>query len=198
MNVWYELAAELVFESMPWPLIQLTILLTAGIFVHSMLRRQRAAIRHAVLGVTLIAAPIVLVAGAFRLKPEFIIPIAVAEVSGQAEPGDVISGVRSTSDQTIEQNAATTDLTTSPDALLCLSENPTGDSTEISAFNCPTPADPGLMHRPEVGELGQIAMKPFCCAPRSFQAHRAGSISAQGNALGFDGCCRQPALKGRP
>jgi hypothetical protein len=43
------------------------------------------------------------------------------------------------------------------------------------------------MHRAEVGEFGQLAITLFYCAWQSFQAQRAGSMSAQGNALGTCG-----------
>jgi hypothetical protein len=42
----------------------------------------------------------------------------------------------------------------------------------------------GLMHRAEVGEFGQLAITLFCCAWQSFQAPRAGSMSAQGCPCG--------------
>ena len=48
-------------------------------------------------------------------------------------------------------------------------------------------AVPGLMHRAEVGGFGRLAVTLFCCAWQSFQAQRAGSLSAQGNALGTCG-----------
>lgn len=104
-----------------WPFIQVTLLLVVSLCAWRLLFRQRAAVRHALLAIQLVVAPVLVLAAMLEAKPDFTFHVDVP--TSDDTPADIHVGTASLPSHTFDFSS-TEDAGCSPeqddgDALIC-------------------------------------------------------------------------------